>query len=93
VTGIVRRLKAAQLIEELPKSDRRFTTVKLTAQGKQVHQRARSALNHSITARFAEVSEGEHERLQELLRHMHIWLRRYLDSGQDASLAADYTER
>jgi DNA-binding MarR family transcriptional regulator len=81
VTGIVRRLKAACLIEELPKSDRRFTTVRLTESGRDVHHKATEVLQHSIDRRFERVHDGEHEQLQALLVEMHRYLQGYLQNG------------
>jgi DNA-binding MarR family transcriptional regulator len=81
VTGIVRRLKAAHLIEELPKSDRRFTTIQLTDAGIDVHRRATAILEESIAKRFAKVLESEHQELQAILAQLHTHLRGYLANG------------
>ncbi|MBX3066678.1 MAG: MarR family transcriptional regulator [Anaerolineae bacterium] len=81
VTGIVRRLKAAKLIEEMPKSDRRFTTVRLTEAGDKVHQEATQLLEESIAKRFAKVGAEEHAQIQHLLTDLHQHLRAYLANG------------
>lgn len=83
VTGIVRRLVAAGLIEKVSNADRRYTKVRLTALGRQVHHEAESALRDSIEARFMNVPESEHEALQGLLARMHAQLYAFL-SADDA---------
>jgi DNA-binding MarR family transcriptional regulator len=88
VTGIVRRLKTARLIEEVATTDRRFTRVRLTEKGQQIHDLAMDALKHSIQNRFATVSEGEHQQIQQLLVQMHDHLRHYID-GQLALELSD----
>lgn len=79
VTGIVRRLTAAKLIEKRPSVDRRFTKVALTPEGKRIHDQAEAALMTSIAARFESVPASEHEELQQLLALMYKRLRAYLD--------------
>lgn len=81
VTGIVRRLKAAALIEELPKSDRRFTTVQMTAAGREVHRDATLLLEESVKLRFEGVDQPTHAALQQLLAALHGQLRGYLNHG------------
>ncbi len=82
VTGIVRRLDSAGLIEKVPSADRRFTLVKLTAEGKRIHDQAEAALLQSIAGRFVEVPDGEHEQLQELLAQVYERLRTYLKNPE-----------
>lgn len=79
VTGIVRRLKQARLIEELPKSDRRFTTVKLTPDGTATHRQAQHALDESIINRFARITSSQHYELGKLLSHVHDVLKEFRD--------------
>lgn len=79
VTGIVRRLVAAHLIEKVPNADRRFTMVCLTPEGQTIHDQVETALAHSIEARFSYVPESEHEQLQQLLTQMQERLHRYMD--------------
>jgi DNA-binding MarR family transcriptional regulator len=79
VTGIVRRLKAAKLIEDVPTTDRRYTRVSLTAKGTDVHKRAKVALQNSIDARFSKVTEDVHSQVQQLLAQMYNQLRGYID--------------
>jgi DNA-binding MarR family transcriptional regulator len=81
VTGIVKRLKSAKLIEELPKSDRRYTTVRLTEAGHQIHQQATTILEDSIAIRFANVRESDHVVLQKLLEMVYGHLHGYLEAG------------
>lgn len=88
VTGIVRRLKSAKLIEELPKSDRRYTTVRLTESGRQIHQQATTILDESIATRFINVRESDHVALQELLELVYGHLHGYLENGHLKSVAA-----
>lgn len=93
VTGIVRRLRAAGLIEDLPKSDRRYTTVQLTEAGKALHQQATMALEASIAKRFANVLESEHHDLQEILVQLHAHLRGYLANGHLKGISGDEVKR
>lgn len=86
VTGIVRRLKKAALIEELAKVDRRFTTIRLTDAGQAVHQRASVALQQSIAKRFEGVNEAQHQHIQQLLTQFHGHLRTYIDTCLSAEL-------
>jgi DNA-binding MarR family transcriptional regulator len=90
VTGIVRRLRAAGLIEDVPTTDRRFTTVRLTEAGREVHCRAKELLSRTIEARFTEVTDEQHKELQELLIFVHQRLRQYIDTGE---LAKHMTEK
>jgi DNA-binding MarR family transcriptional regulator len=89
VTGIVRRLRTAKLIEDVPTTDRRFTTVRLTDAGREVHCRAKEILNRTVEARFAGVSDEQHADVQSLLKVLHQRLRHYIDSGE---LAQHVTE-
>lgn len=82
VTGIVRRLVAAHLIEKVPSADRRFTMVCLTPDGKRIHDQAETALMASIEARFHCIPESEHEQLQQLLTHIQERLHRYMDTTE-----------
>ncbi len=84
VTGIVRRLVAANLIEKRPSVDRRFTMVALTDEGKRIHAEAHAALAQSIAARFQSVPDSEHEQLQQLLTQMYGRLHAYLDRRDHA---------
>jgi DNA-binding MarR family transcriptional regulator len=79
VTGLVRRLTSARLIEKIPSADRRFTRVQLTGAGKKIHDEAQAALLASIEARFPRVSESEHAELQALLTLIHRRLDIHLD--------------
>ncbi len=90
VTGIVRRLIAAHLIEKISSTDRRFTRVRLTEQGKALHDEAERALNHSIMARFSQVLESDHIQIQELLRQLHQHLHHYLNECADPHLPATH---
>jgi len=76
VTSITRRLITAQLIEKLPHSDRRFTTVALTAAGKQLHDEAEAALQQSIEERFATLPDFMI--LHQQLLQVHSSLKDYL---------------
>ncbi len=78
ITGIVRRLISAGLIEKVPSTDRRFTVVRLTDAGRRLHAEAERALLQSIAIRFVEVPPSEHEQLQKLLLGMHGHLRAHL---------------
>lgn len=80
VTGIIRRLKTAKLIEELPKSDRRYTTVRLTETGQHIHQQATTILEESIASRFVNVRESDHVALQKLLEMVYGFLHGYLET-------------
>lgn len=82
VTGIVRRLVAAGLIEKVPSADRRFTMVTLTPQGKRLHDEVQAALTNSIEARFAQVPKAQHERLQHLLQQIYEHLHTYLEHAE-----------
>lgn len=79
VTGIIRRLKTAKLIEELPKSDRRYTTVRLTEAGRLIHQQVSAVLEESVATRFANVRESDHVAVQKLLEMIYGHLHDYLE--------------
>ncbi len=78
VTGIVRRLTSAGLIERVSTADRRFTKVQLTETGQKIHDEAEKALAESIEKRFRGVPAEEHEELQRLLLEMHERLNHHL---------------
>jgi DNA-binding MarR family transcriptional regulator len=80
VTGIVRRLEAAGLIEKVASVDRRFTMVRLTETGRTIQQAAQVVLEQSITDRFKNVPELEHEQIQNLLLNFASHLRTYLST-------------
>jgi DNA-binding MarR family transcriptional regulator len=80
VTGMVRRLTSANLIERVPNPDKRFTKIRLTPHGQSVHDQAEKALTDSIAARFEHVPETEHLELQGLLQHMHQRLHLHLET-------------
>jgi len=78
VTHIARRLLAANLIEKVPDEDRRFTVVRLSAAGREIHDKAKIALADSIAVRFADTPQSEHRQLLVLLGEMHARLRGYI---------------
>jgi DNA-binding MarR family transcriptional regulator len=82
VTGIVRRLMSAGLIERVSTADRRFNKVQLTATGQKIHDEAEQALAESINARFDGVPHEEHEELQKLLRDMYERFAQYLGRAE-----------
>lgn len=79
VTGIVRRLKTAHLILDVPRTDRRFTTVKLTSVGVEIHQKAEAALTASIHNRYHQITEPQHRDIHTLLACLHQVLTDYRD--------------
>jgi len=88
VTGIVRRLTSAGLIERVSTADRRFTKVRLTETGQKIHDEAEKALMESINSRFTGVPDEEHEELQKLLVEMHERLRHYLGRAENEHSAS-----
>jgi DNA-binding MarR family transcriptional regulator len=88
VTGIVRRLTSAGLIERVSTADRRFTKVQLTELGQKIHDAAEKALLESINKRFTGVPLEEHEELQKLLVDMHERLRHHLGRAESETSAS-----
>lgn len=85
VTGIVRRLHTAGLIEKVANPDRRFNKVQLTSMGAKLHREAEVALLDSIETRFTGVPDSEQAEFRQLLKRIYQRLHVHLDHLKNTS--------